>query len=46
LKLEVVIAVMSFGTESCMKAGSSFGTETENCSKVELLFVSDFRGFM
>jgi hypothetical protein len=46
LKLEVVIAGMSFGTESCMKAKTSFGIGTENRLKVELSFVSDFRGFV
>jgi hypothetical protein len=46
LKLEVVIAGMSFGTESCMKAEMSFGTKTENRSKLDLSFVSDFRGFV
>ena len=38
LKLEVVIAEMSFGTESCMKARPSFGIR----SKADLSFVSDF----
>ena len=42
LKLEVVIAGMSFGTESCMKAGPSFGIGTENRLKADLSFVSDF----
>ena len=48
MKLEVVIAGMSVGTESCMKAGPSLGTGTDNRSnsKVDLSFVSDFRGFV
>ena len=46
LKLEVVNAGMSFGTESCMKADTSFGIRTENRLKADLSFVSDFRGFV
>ena len=40
------LALPSIGTESCMKAETSFGIGTENRLKVDLSFVSDFRGFV
>ena len=46
LKLEVVVAGMSFVTEIWMKAETSFGIETENGSKVDVSFVSVFLAFI
>ena len=45
-KLEVGTTVNWDGKLLLVEAGMSFGIGTDNCSKVELSFVSDFQGFV